>query len=154
DDPESHHNLSILLWDQGRLKDAEAALRKAIALNPNDPRFCFDLGKLVGDIGRPTEAVKWYRRAIELKPDFAEAHCNLGLALKSKAHYSEAVAELRMGHELGSKRKDWKYPSAEWVREAERFVALDKNLQAFLSGAAQPNDAEESLMLAVICHHQ
>ena len=28
------------------------------------------------------------------------------------------------GHELGSKRPDWRYPSAQWVAQAERMLAL------------------------------
>ena len=27
------------------------------------------------------------------------------------------LASLERGHELGSRRKDWPYPSAQWVRE-------------------------------------
>jgi tetratricopeptide (TPR) repeat protein/thiol-disulfide isomerase/thioredoxin len=33
---------------------------------------------------------------------------------------------LRKGHELGSRRPDWQYPSAQWVAEAERNLPPDK----------------------------
>ena len=52
------------------------------------------------------------------------------------------------GHELGSKRPGWPYPSAEWVREAERLVALADRLPAVLKGEAEPGDAAERLALA------
>ena len=44
------------------------------------------------DQGKLDEAVACYRRALELKPDFAEAHNNLGNALKDQGKLDEAVA--------------------------------------------------------------
>ena len=38
------------------------------------------------------EAVACYRRALELKPDYAEAHNNLGIALKEQGNLEEAAA--------------------------------------------------------------
>ena len=37
---------------------------------------------------------------------------------------AESLAEYRVGHELGSKRTSWRYPSADWVAKAERLAAL------------------------------
>jgi tetratricopeptide (TPR) repeat protein len=51
--------------------------------------------------GKLDEAVAEYREAIRLKPD-AGAHCNLGKALRTLGRYTEALAELRRGHELVS----------------------------------------------------
>ena len=42
--------------------------------------------------GKPDEALACYRRALELKPDYAEAHSNLGIALKDQGKLEEAVA--------------------------------------------------------------
>jgi hypothetical protein len=101
--------------------------------------------------GRPAEAEAAFRRAIKLEPDDANAHCNLGRMLLLQERFSEAVEERRRGHELGSKQKNWSYPSAEWVREAERLAALGARLPALLSGAAQPGDAGEWLTLTHFC---
>ena len=58
-----------------------------------------------------------------------------------------------MGHELGSKNPNWKYPSARWVREAERKVELDRKLSAILGGREKkPSEANESLTLAQMCY--
>jgi hypothetical protein len=53
-----------------------------------------------------------------------------------------------VGHGLGSKRADWRYPSAAWVAEAERFAALADRLPAVLAGTAQPADDAERLAFA------
>ena len=41
-----------------------------------------------------------YRRALELKPDYAEAHNNLGIALKEQGNLDEAIACYRRALEL------------------------------------------------------
>src|SRR5262249_62289233 len=46
----------------------------------------------------------------------------------------------------------WRYPSAEWVREAERMIALEGKLPAFLKGEFKPKDTTERLGLAGVCH--
>ena len=91
-----------------------------------------------------------YREAIRLKPDYAEAHCNLGLALRQQGLYAESLAEFRVGHELGSKRADWRYPSAKWVARAEQLAALADRLPAILRGDDRPADNAERLALASI----
>jgi hypothetical protein len=55
------------------------------------------------------------------------------------------------GHELGSPRDGWPYPSAAWVRTARRLVALDEKLSWVLAGEAQPADAAEGVALAQLC---
>src|SRR5262249_34840481 len=101
--------------------------------------------------GRLDEAIAEYRKAIDLQHDYAEAHCNLGHALRQRGDFAEALAALKRGHELGSKRKDWRYPSAQWVQQCERLLALDEKLPAIVKGDAQPADARERLQLAVLC---
>ena len=57
-----------------------------------------------------------------------------------------------MGHELGSKRPDWRYPSAAWVAQAERLAALADRLAAVLAGPARPADAAERLAFAQMAY--
>ena len=48
--------------------------------------------------------------------------------------HAGSLAEFRHGHELGSKRPGWPYPSARWVAEAERPSAIGRRLPAVLKG--------------------
>jgi serine/threonine-protein kinase len=75
------------------------------------------------------------------------------LLLKQKGRVREALAELRRGHELGLKYPGWTYPSAEWVRRAERMVALEGRLAAVLKGDDKPKDAAESLGFADLAYN-
>src|SRR5262249_46303869 len=99
-------------------------------------------------------AIAAYREAIHLKPDDALAHCGLGLALLGGGQHDEAVAELRRGHDLGSKRPGWPHPSAEWVRQAEQRVALAGRLTAVLRGDHRPADPAEGVVFALLAHHK
>jgi Flp pilus assembly protein TadD len=52
------------------------------------------------------EAIACFRKALDLDPNYAEAHCNLGIALARLGRFAESLASLKRGHELGSKRAD------------------------------------------------
>ena len=67
----------------------DSSVRPAIAAQELCP-IRFALQEV--DQGKPAEALACYRRALELKPDYAEAHHNLGLALKDHGKLDEAVA--------------------------------------------------------------
>src|SRR5262249_43297686 len=75
-------------------------------------------------------------------------HCNLGDVLKSRGCFAESLAAYRRGHELGSRRADWGYPSGQWVRDAERLATLEGQLTAWLQGGFQPRSTAESPGLA------
>jgi serine/threonine-protein kinase len=92
-----------------------------------------------------------YRVALRLQPEFAQAHCNLGEVLGQQGRFGESLDAYRRGHELGSKRPGWSYPSAQWVRRAEQLVALDAKLAKVLHGQVQPADAAERIALAGLC---
>jgi WD40 repeat protein/tetratricopeptide (TPR) repeat protein len=104
--------------------------------------------------GNFAESVAEYRAAIRRRPDFAEAYCNLGLLLGKQGDYAEALEMRRKGHELGSQRSDWKYPSAQWVAHAERAQALAKRLPAVLQGKDKAADNAEALAFAQIAYDQ
>ena len=138
---------------RARPADAEAAFREALRLEPGDPVAHFNFANLLKANGKPVEAETEHRQALRLKPDFAEARCNLGQLLVRAGRYAEAVPELRRGHEIGMARKDWRYPSAQWVRNAEQLAAFDARLPAVLAGAAQPAGADEWIQFARLTQH-
>jgi eukaryotic-like serine/threonine-protein kinase len=70
--------------------------------------------------------------------------------LRKQGSYAASLDELRTGHALGSKRSDWPYPSADWIREAERLVSLGDRLAAILRGDEQPKDNAERVAVAQV----
>jgi serine/threonine-protein kinase len=153
-DPKStraHYNLGTALRAKGQLDEAMRAYQEALRLDPKDARAHYNLGSVLGDQGRLDEAIRSYQEAVAIDPKYAEAQCNLGHVLQRQGRFREALAALKKGHELGSQRPNWHYPSAQWVQQVERQLALDEKLPAILKGKEKPVDAAERLALARLC---
>jgi serine/threonine-protein kinase len=148
---EANMNLADALEAQGSRDEAIEYYRKAIALAPKNAQVHYNLGNALAKKGEIDLAIGCYRKVIALEPAFAEAHCNLGHMLSMHSRFADALAAYQRGHELGSKRAGWNYPSAEWVRQGERMAALEGKLPAFLKGEFQPRDTAERLGLVGLC---
>jgi serine/threonine-protein kinase len=148
----AHNELGIILCEIKRdHAGAAVCFRKVIELDPKDAMARANLGNALLDLGQVDEAIACYRKAIALDPKYAEAHCNLGHALSSQGRFAEALAAFKRGHELGTKRSDWTYPSAAWVRQATRLAVLEEKLPAFLKGEVKPRDMAERVGLIAVC---
>jgi tetratricopeptide (TPR) repeat protein len=135
---------------QDRVAEAEAAFSRACRLRPNFAFAYLSFGTLLSGRGKLAEAIPHLRKAVELEPNLAEAHCNLAAALQRTGQFVAARNAYRRGHQLGSRRPDWPYPSAQWLRNAERLVQLERKLPAVLRGEVQPRDQDERLGLAEV----
>jgi hypothetical protein len=72
--------------------------------------------------------------------------------LRGQGDYAGSLAMLRRGHELGARKSGWRYPSAQWVADAEHMAALAPRLSALLKGNDRPKDVAERLALAQMCY--
>jgi protein O-GlcNAc transferase len=88
-------NLGFGLKAEGRLDEAIAAYRQAVALKPDFAEAYNNLGNALKEQGRLDEAVVAYRQAIAAKREYSKAFSNLGNALKDKGQIDEAIAALR-----------------------------------------------------------
>jgi serine/threonine-protein kinase len=154
DAPATYYDLGIALREQGLLDASIDAFRTFNRLKPEDPDAHYNLGVVLGKRGASVEAIAEYRTTIRLKPDYAEAYCNLGQHLRKQGVYDEAAKMLRKGHELGTGRPGWPYPSAAWVAEAERMLEISKRLRAILQGRDKPRNDRERLTFAQMAHGQ
>jgi eukaryotic-like serine/threonine-protein kinase len=148
----AHHYLGLALQQQGRFEDAIAELREAIRVRPYDHQVRCALANTLAAQGRTAEAVFALQETVRLKPDFAEAHCNLANQLRAQGRYAEAVVEFERGHELGSKRAEWTYPSSRWVEQARRVERTERDFPAYLRDELKPATLTERLDLAHIAH--
>ena len=92
---EAHNNLGVTLQELGRLDEAEASLRQAIALKFDYANAHQNLGRTLQELGRLDEAEAIYRKAIFLRPEHAEAHNGLGMTLQALGRLDEAEAIYR-----------------------------------------------------------
>src|SRR5262249_31449352 len=99
--PLTSNLLGQLLCDEKRdYAGAIACFRKAIALQPNNPKFHFNLGVALAGKGQLDDAIACYRKATELDPKKTDAHHNLGKGLARKGRLAEAVASFHKASEL------------------------------------------------------
>jgi tetratricopeptide (TPR) repeat protein len=80
-DPAAHLNLGRFYSASGRAREAEAAYRKALELDPGFAKAHYNLGNLLLQQGRVPEAAGEFAVAARLRPEWAAAHNNLGIAL-------------------------------------------------------------------------
>jgi serine/threonine protein kinase/tetratricopeptide (TPR) repeat protein len=160
-DAHSLFEISLALKDKGLLDKAIAASRESIRLAPKGMTY-YNLGCLYLRLGAYEEAITANQEAVSLMPDYAQAHCNLGHALRGAGRYPEALVELKRGHELGSAQPGWRFPSAQWVKECERLLEKadaqqdpatqgSDQLARILRGELQPVDAGERAEFARLC---
>ncbi len=147
----AYSSLGFVLWAQHKYPEAEDACRKAIARDPKMAEAYSNLGIALADQGKLREAVEAHQKALAIRPDYAEAYCNLGFALQRQGKLAGALTAFRQGHQLGSRRASWPYPTAAWVRNAEQLVQLDAKLPQVLRGEIEPASATERLALAQLC---
>ncbi|ABI85713.1 tetratricopeptide repeat family protein [Burkholderia ambifaria AMMD] len=86
------NNLGNMLRECGRLDDAIAHYRRAVALRPDYPEAHNNLGNALRDARDPAEAMRSCSRAIELRPGYAEAYNNLGNVLQDLGELDAAAA--------------------------------------------------------------
>ncbi len=91
--PRAWCNLGELGLAAGRLEEAEASFRHALALNPNYHGFAaMNLGITLARSGKLAEAVDFFRLETRLQPGKPAAHDNLGNALTQMGMDAEATA--------------------------------------------------------------
>jgi tetratricopeptide (TPR) repeat protein len=154
-DPENLANglnrLGRAFQQKDRPAEAVAAYERAVGVRPDYATAHYNLGRAYGDLGKTAEEVAAYRRAVELRPDDPESLCNLGLALGKVGELAAAVEHLRRGNEIGQRLPNWRYHSADWLRDAERRLDLDARRPAILRGEDRPATADERALFAQVC---
>jgi tetratricopeptide (TPR) repeat protein len=123
----AYHRLSLVLGGQGRVTEAEAALREAIRLAPGDPVRLNDLASVLHEQGRYAQAEAAAREATRLDPAFRDAYLGLGDHLARQRRPREAA--LAYG---------------EAIRLDPADAEAHQRLQDLTAGAARPASPREA----------
>jgi tetratricopeptide (TPR) repeat protein len=84
-------NQGLQLHSQGQLEQAMLAYEQALKLAPKHFQALHHVGIGAFQMGDPALAEHFIRSALEVNPNVAEAHSNLGNALKEQQRFEEAV---------------------------------------------------------------
>jgi len=90
----------VRLHQAGRLAEAEAIYRAALAAQPEHPEALHLLGVIAHQVGRADKAVELIGRALARMPFMPDAHNHLGAALKAAGKLSAAIASFRRALDL------------------------------------------------------
>ena len=81
---------ALVAWEARRFEEANAALKEAVKLKPDDPAFHVALGTTWLKKPDLVEAEQAFRHALQLQPENSEAQMYLGYTLLLQARYPEA----------------------------------------------------------------
>ena len=95
-----HAARAEMFYRGGKLAEAEADLKAAIALTPRQPDLHFNLAQVYESAKDLPNAIANYRTEVEIAPRNAGAHMNLGLVLFQAGQVDEASAVFQKLHEL------------------------------------------------------
>ena len=79
---------------------ARASFEDAVAVDPEHYRALTNLGNIALEDGEVDEAIEFYGRALKINDEFANAHHNMGVALRRKGHVAKSVRQLRRAQRL------------------------------------------------------
>jgi tetratricopeptide (TPR) repeat protein/predicted Ser/Thr protein kinase len=147
-------DLGNVLWVQGEAAAAADCFRRTLRIDPKDDRAHHNLGNALWALGDLAGAADSFRRALRVKPEDAEAQCNLGHVLLRQGDLRPALKAFQKGHDLGSRRKDWNYPSLQWIERCEHFIELEGRLPALRKGEERPAGAAECIDLGDLCRYK
>lgn len=82
--------LANVLLRQRKINEAAITIEHALALLPGDPYSINMKGRVAFERGDLETALNQYRRALRVKPDLADAHNDMGNALKELGRLAEA----------------------------------------------------------------
>lgn len=143
-----HLFLGISLLRLREPQAAEAAVRKALSIDPNHVEARTLLAWIDSEIRGDFEAaVKEYSKVVELRPDLPEAYNNLGVAQKRKGDLTKAAEsfdkalELKPDYTAAISNRGWVLAEQnQWNlarREFERALAINPGDDGALYGLSQ-----------------
>lgn len=144
--PQTHVEQSAFELARGRFAEAEAALHKALRLQPCLAEAQLNLADLARQKGDEAAAERAIRAALQCNPEYATAHHALGLWQIRAQRPKAAVPSLRKASRLVPKEPRFSYVLAvALASDGKRDEAISV-LEATLE--ARPNDASSLQALA------
>lgn len=125
---DSHYNLGVEYYDDGRLADAIREYKLAIEDQPNNARAHFNLGVCFHDQGKKDDASAEYLEVLRLDPDNAKAMVSLASIRADEKKDAEAVDLLR---KAAAADRHSGFPQSSLGAYYERKGDLDRALEAY-----------------------
>ena len=145
DRPESLTNLGALYAERGDAAQAEAYLRRAIALDPFPPAV-INLANVYQSQGLEPQAENILREGLTRSPQEASLHHVLGLALARQKRLPEAISELAKASQLAPENPRYRYVHAVALNSSGQPNAAIKALET----AHQDFPQDQDILLGLV----
>jgi len=90
-----HHNLGVILIEQGRLEEAAIQFRHALRINPRLYDAHNNLGLILFEQTKYDEAAAHFSETLRLRPDHHDARQNLGTAYVAQGKFEQAAEQFQ-----------------------------------------------------------
>jgi predicted O-linked N-acetylglucosamine transferase (SPINDLY family) len=143
---------AMSLQRSGRLAEAEAGYRSALAIDPNHADAMHYLGIVLHQLQRTAEGIKAIERATHLLPENAGYFCNLGVILAGAGELPQAIVALERATIL---RPDFPEAFSNLGSALKRSGHVDRASDAYRHAIAlRPGYVEAHFNLALLLHEQ
>jgi tetratricopeptide (TPR) repeat protein len=112
---EARLNLGTLLYEDGKIEEAEVEFRLAVEIDPRNPLARFDLAVVLDERNQSEEARDHLLEALRLSPDYADACYNLAIISEKLGRAAEARHYWTRYIEFDAR--------SEWAAQARRRLA-------------------------------
>jgi tetratricopeptide (TPR) repeat protein len=145
-DAEKHVERAHDLYEAGRWEEAEAELRRALALRPLEPEWNFNLGLTLEAAGRPRDASEAFARAAELSTEDGQPALMAGRCLLDAGDDAGAVEWLERAQQIDGDLV------MSYVHRIEAYTHLGQHDQAelmfYLAQQREPRNVEALIAMA------
>jgi tetratricopeptide (TPR) repeat protein len=138
----AHLGLGMQLMEANKYGEAEAQLRSATKLSPDDVEAHWNLGRALHNLLRSDEAVREFDTVIKLDAQLARAHFDRGVVLYQLRDFGRAIEDFNREIEINPS-----YPPSYLFRGLARLDTAD------LDGAIQDLDMAVGRMPEVLRAH-
>lgn len=145
-DAASWFMLGTVCGRMGSISDAEAALRKALAVFPDFAEARLNLGHALELQGKLSEAEDCYRNAATLKPDLADAHESLGRLAYQRGDLHVALDHYQLAMRLHPSQASTYLGIGKIKQRLGAFSEASQHFEQALR--VDPNNAEAYYLLA------
>jgi Flp pilus assembly protein TadD len=149
-DPEVDGEEGLILTQAGRWTEAEAALRRAVAIIPNDANVLNALGLFAWQhAGHLDEAAASFSRALAVHTDAddfnASLHSNLGAVYGEQGRFSDAIAQFQIALQIEPNDPEYLTNLATAFEAVGRIDDARREIQAALAVAPDYSPARVAL---------
>jgi tetratricopeptide (TPR) repeat protein len=147
---------ALPLYERFLVQDVDSVTSEEERLEESDHWLKY--GLMLSRIGDHAAGAEALRTALRFDPSNPYAHCNLAMALEEAGDFAGARTHYLRGHELGSARPNWSFPTEAWAESAERLQNLASHFEAFENAEWQPDADLDAYLFAVAAgrsqHHR